>query len=200
MKKRIVKPFDVDLAKSGELVETRQGDCVRILCYDHKGVYPIVAAIGKDEVLATYLTDGKSLCIDEKRDNDLVIVKYVDEPDWTEQLVTEYTYDKNCNLSCYDVCYDEVTYPATPFLAKRQYAEAKISHILLNDPKYGGMITTDEWCDSNTVKYIIYNCANSVQTDYSYINVDLLAFHTERQRDAFLNDYPELVNDYLMIQ
>ena len=48
MKKKIQKPFDVAAAKGGAKVETRDGDSVRILCYDRKSNnlninFPIIA-------------------------------------------------------------------------------------------------------------------------------------------------------------
>ena len=48
MKKKIQKPFNVEAAKNGAKVETRDGDSVRILCYDRKSNnlninFPIIA-------------------------------------------------------------------------------------------------------------------------------------------------------------
>lgn len=42
-------PFDLERAKAGDPVETRGGNKVRILCFDRKGNYPIVALIDDDD-------------------------------------------------------------------------------------------------------------------------------------------------------
>lgn len=45
-----LKPFDLEAAKNGAKVVTRDGHAVRIICYDRKnGAYPIVALLEDDE-------------------------------------------------------------------------------------------------------------------------------------------------------
>ena len=45
-----LKPFDLEAAKNGAKVVTRDGHAVRIICYDRKNEeYPIVALVGEDE-------------------------------------------------------------------------------------------------------------------------------------------------------
>lgn len=41
-----MKKFDLELAKQGHPVQTRNGRPVRIICWDRKSEYPIVALIG----------------------------------------------------------------------------------------------------------------------------------------------------------
>lgn len=55
-----MKPFDLELAKQGIPVQTRDGRPARIICYNKKGVFPIVALIdcGGEEVVC-YSVDGK---------------------------------------------------------------------------------------------------------------------------------------------
>ena len=43
-----MKPFNLELAKQGHPVVTRKGQPVRIICFDRKGVQPIVALIEVD--------------------------------------------------------------------------------------------------------------------------------------------------------
>lgn len=85
MKKKIQKPFDVEAAKRGAVIETRNGHSVRILCYDRVGgSYPIVSLININgtESCATYTIDGKLLGIEfgnHGDKEDLVIVEEVEE-------------------------------------------------------------------------------------------------------------------------
>ena len=74
---RIV-PFDIEKAKQGAKIVTRDGDNVRILCYDSKyydGQRPIVAEIDKNcEIrLATYAKDGTQSYYKSKSNLDLMI-------------------------------------------------------------------------------------------------------------------------------
>lgn len=60
-----MKPFNLELAKAGHPVQTREGNSVRILCYDREGEqYPIVALVKQDkpkacELIVPYTIDGK---------------------------------------------------------------------------------------------------------------------------------------------
>ncbi len=57
-----MKPFDIELAKAGHPVCTRDGRAVRILCYDRKNTkYPIVTLIdrGEYENICSYTIEGK---------------------------------------------------------------------------------------------------------------------------------------------
>lgn len=44
-----MKPFDIELAKAGHPVQTRDGKPVRILCYDRKANAPIIALILEED-------------------------------------------------------------------------------------------------------------------------------------------------------
>lgn len=85
MKKKIQKPFDVEAAKRGAKVETKGGDPVRIICYDRKSGYPIVALVNyKDnENCCTYTIEG-SQYYDGPTEDDLVIVEEVEYPKFQE--------------------------------------------------------------------------------------------------------------------
>lgn len=61
-----MKPFDIELAKQGQPVCTRNGDPVRIICFDKvaskSGIdYPIVALVTKEdtEQICLYTNDGR---------------------------------------------------------------------------------------------------------------------------------------------
>ena len=89
MKKKIQKPFNVEAAKGGAKVETRDGDAVRILCYDRKSNncinFPIIALINHNGVEScfSYTSEGRPLgddfdiCEDA---HDLVIIEEVEVP------------------------------------------------------------------------------------------------------------------------
>ncbi len=65
MKTKNLKPFDLEAAKAGTPVMTRDGRPVRILCTDFKNDgYPVVAAIleGGEELLCSYNEQGR-LCM-----------------------------------------------------------------------------------------------------------------------------------------
>lgn len=84
MKKKVIKPFDMEAAKAGAEVETRAGRKVRILCYDVKCEFPIVAIMmmpSGAEVVYSYRITGK-WCVNPaiKHENDLVLVEYINEP------------------------------------------------------------------------------------------------------------------------
>ena len=68
-----MKPFNLNEAKAGKPICTRDGIKARIICFDLKneGGYPIVAAIGNDshETLLNYTTNGeivKGVCKAQK--------------------------------------------------------------------------------------------------------------------------------------
>lgn len=81
--------------------------------------------------------------------------------------------------------------------AKSALAMAQISQLI---PYYGGEITNDEWEDSSIRKYIIFRKMSYVGKCEAYSNYELLAFHTQKQRDEFLKNNEQLVKDYLMIE
>ena len=73
-----VIPFDIEKAKQGAKVVTRDGHDVRILCYSSRnanGTQPIVSEIDKEEdvMLATHAEDGTYLFNKSKSDYDLMI-------------------------------------------------------------------------------------------------------------------------------
>ena len=65
----LLRPFDIELAKQGKPVCTRDGRKARIICFDYKGdgnAYPILALISTcnlsgvpSEIIAKYTEDGK---------------------------------------------------------------------------------------------------------------------------------------------
>ena len=73
-----VIPFDIEKAKQGAKVVTRDGHDVRILCYSSRNAnstQPIVSEIdkGDDVMLTTHAEDGTYLFNKSKSDYDLMI-------------------------------------------------------------------------------------------------------------------------------
>lgn len=69
-----MKEFDIELAKAGHPVCTRDGKPVRILCYDRRGNnYPIVTLIDKGgyEEYQSFTINGKYYIDIRTSDNDL---------------------------------------------------------------------------------------------------------------------------------
>ena len=62
-----LKPFDLEAAKAGKPVYTRNGRKARIICFDAKGDKPIIALVemGTDEIPNNYPIDGKDVSAKE---------------------------------------------------------------------------------------------------------------------------------------
>lgn len=66
-----MKPFNLELAKQGKPVCTRDGKPARIICFDKKGnPYPLVALVkyDKEENTYTYTNDGRITCTENDLD------------------------------------------------------------------------------------------------------------------------------------
>lgn len=101
-KKLNFKPFDLEAAKAGKTVCTRDGRKVRILCYDLKGAeYPIVALVEAhdylDESISTYDRNGR-FDHDRENKNDLMIL-----PEKKEGWVN--IYNRNRPRTSSENCY-----------------------------------------------------------------------------------------------
>lgn len=92
-----LKPFDLKAAMKGDLVCTRDGKKVRIICYDkQKDIYPIIALVtDKDgyERLVQYDDKGKVLFHrEEEMSNDLMMIPKVKEG-WVNVYKSEDQYN-----------------------------------------------------------------------------------------------------------
>lgn len=83
--------------------------------------------------------------------------------------------------------------------AKRAIAEARISQIMANDKRFGGVVTDEEWEDDTTPKYVIYRDGKKVGVDEWYVYYHFLSFHTRKQRGLFMEENMDLIKDYFMI-
>lgn len=109
MKRKIVKPFDLEAVKNGAKAETRNGHKVEILRTDLKNSYPIIGIVTGDdgsEGFSMWKTDGANpVEIIGDNDNDLVIVEYEDEDEESED-----TRMLNIIEECLKSFYDESEY------------------------------------------------------------------------------------------
>lgn len=82
------KPFDLEKAKAGAKLVTRRGIPARIVCYDAKGDYPVIAIVDEDdeEIPRNYTVCGRYSRFGQSQE-DLFIV----EEDWRAN-VGEYYY------------------------------------------------------------------------------------------------------------
>ena len=103
MNKKKLKPFDLEKAKAGAKVVTRDGRNVRIICWDLKyDMYPIVALVmdkdGTEEEIETYTLDGEGV-EGEKFPFDLFMA-----PTTVERWVNVYKngYEGYCHGCYYD--------------------------------------------------------------------------------------------------
>lgn len=87
---------------------------------------------------------------------------------------------------------------ATKKQAKSALAMAQISQIMANDERFGGIITDEEWVN-NYRKNVIYRNKNGINIGTVLNEYKFLAFHTNEQRNLFLQENGDLIKDYLMI-
>ena len=108
-------------------------------------------------------------------------------------LNSEIEYYKGSNIpSNYNVF-------ATKKQVQSALAMARISQIMANDERFGGVVTDKEWNDYNISKYVICKNRNEPLVDCNLSIYEFLAFHTAEQRDLFLEENRDLVKEYLML-
>lgn len=88
---------------------------------------------------------------------------------------------------------------ATEKQAKSALAMARISQIMDNDKRFGGVVTYKEWNNGEILKYYLYRNGTSIGKDEFYYKYNFISFHTAKQRNLFLEENEDLVKDYLMI-
>ena len=208
MKKEIIKPFDLAKAKAGAKLKTRAGLPVEIFKWDARGDYPIrgIVIAEKEDKSEIWALDG-SYDYNHRPDTfDLVIVEEEEEPEfWSDNKSSTFggffidAYGKIIEVKKFPNTVSNYNIFATKKQAKSALAMARISQIMANDiENFGGVITDEEW-ENAEWKYIIYRNGCSISTTAIMSDYSFLAFHTEKQRDLFLEKYPQLVKDYLMI-
>lgn len=87
---------------------------------------------------------------------------------------------------------------ATEKQAKSALAMARISQIMANDERFGGVVSDEEWENEDINKYCILRNHNEILKDFFTSSFHFLAFHTAEQRELFIKENKDLLKDYLM--
>lgn len=103
-KKSNLKPFDIQKAKEGKPVCTRDGYKARIICFDAKGLHqPIIALVTQDngdEYIETYYSNGRfNDDINSQSDGDLMMLPERKEG-WVNvyKMKNKYIGENECNV------------------------------------------------------------------------------------------------------
>ena len=88
---------------------------------------------------------------------------------------------------------------ATKEHAKSAIAMAKIGQIMVNDERFGGIVTDDEWKNYSVVKYCIHRYNGEIAATISYYDYFFMGFHTKAQMDLFMDENMDLIKDYFML-
>lgn len=206
MKKEVIKPFSLEAYNKGAKVQTRDGHKVRIICTDvnNDSNYHIIALKAfsdGNEAVQIYTSEGKFYTDDNISKNDLVIVQEF----WSDKENKDADgyfigFESDIIHSYAKYTKEKYKYFASKKQAKSALAMAMISQIMANDVEnFGGVVTDEEWKNRTLVKYSIRRLNNDIRFMCSYLDYRFLAFHTKDQRDLFLEKYPNLVKDYLMV-
>lgn len=107
MNKENLKPFDLEKAKAGAKVVTRDGRDIRIICFDKKGKYPIVGLLEilfDEESMLQFSEDGKYFGVADESIYDLFM-----EPVKKKGWVSKESADEHANkyrLDCIEIEYN----------------------------------------------------------------------------------------------
>ena len=132
----------------------------------------------------------------DKKELKEIVTKWRDD----EALMNGYSFNEDADIVKAENCpYEGNIVFATEAQAKSSLAMARISQIMANDERFGGVVTDEEWEDSRQDKYTIERHINKIKPTANSMIYHFLAFHTSEQRYLFLKENLDLVEDYLMI-
>ena len=211
MKKEKLEPFNLEKAKQGAKLVTDNGNPARIICWDCKYEdYALVALVlinGK-EVPKMFMENGISYMSDSFQDK-LQIVEEVEVPDrWRDNgnaTIYGHYVDEDSTIRTVNNIGGASNSPdnrnifATEKQAQSALAMAQISQIIANDKRFGGAITAKEWNNGELPKYVIRRSSGDIITTVYHTIWHFLAFHTEEQRDLFLEENRDLIKQYYML-
>ena len=121
-------------------------------------------------------------------DTDPIVCGYMIDRDSDIAYITDFHFSRSDNKNIF----------AIKKQAESALAMAQLSQIIANDERFGGPITDEEW-EKPGVKYSITRNNGRIEGDLNYGGYIFLAFHTEEQRDLFLEENGELIEQYYMI-
>ena len=112
-----LKPFNLEAAKAGKPVCTRDGRKARIICFDKKGTFPIIALVDrydcKEELVYTYDNRGKcGMSYSIESSEDIMML-----PEKHEGWVNVYNHGNND------------TYVCNMIFATKELAENAVKHM-----------------------------------------------------------------------
>lgn len=84
--------------------------------------------------------------------------------------------------------------------AKSALAMARISQIMENDKRFGGVVTDEMWNSCHINKFCIIKIKDKIGRDCKVLEYHFLAFRNPEQRELFLEENEDLVKQYLMIE
>ena len=142
----------------------------------------------------------------DKENSTLECIKFkpIEKKRWRDDennIITGYWINssseiRSCN-DCYNIPRNHCVF-ATEKQVKSALAMARISQIIANDERFGGVVTDEEWKEIN-LKYVLRRYNNEITLSSFTNSYYFLAFHTVEQRNLFLEENEDLVKDYLMI-
>lgn len=113
-----MKPFNLEEAKAGKPICTRDGRKARLLAWDIKDkVYPLCAALFHnwgEETVQSFMSDGRYS--DSQKKHYLDLFMYEEEPELTRTQAR----DNAANAFCRSICQDYVCAPFLNGSAKAQ--------------------------------------------------------------------------------
>ena len=154
------------------------------------------------------ITPPEGFEIDKERSTfDCIRFKPIEKKRWRDKKdvrIEGYYICGGDSIICYSDSYfntpNNYNIFATKKQAKSALAMARISQIMANDERFGGVVTDEEWNDNRIVKHIIAREDDSITTkNYYYSCYYFLAFRTDTQRELFLKENEDLIKDYLML-
>ena len=83
--------------------------------------------------------------------------------------------------------------------AKSSIAMARLGQIMANDERFGDAITEKEWADEAITKFTIIRESTGMRFRETNTEYSFLAFHTEAERELFINENEPLIKDYFML-
>ena len=152
--------------------------------------------------------------IDKEKSTDTnIVLKEVEKPieRWRDNpcnRISGYAIDVQCNVrpvvSTYSNTRPNYNIFATEKQAKSALAMARISQIMANDERFGGVVTDEEWLNGSQEKCcLIQNGTISgkhlITINSLFTSRQFLAFHTKEQATLFGKENLDLIADYFMI-
>lgn len=167
-------PFDIEKAKAGAKLVTRDGRNIRILCYD------------------------------KKTDNRRPVVALVDDEDEDKERVTFYRLDGSyfdagieCPLDLFIEVNVEVKCEYHETTKRITKAKLQILELIENEPKYGGVVTDEERENQDlTTALIDYEHGEFKAFECKSMTWRGFMFHTKAQAELFIQDHEELLKEF----